>query len=358
MLISQRWKVVFTLLLAPAAASMAQTVTLSVSSANAAPGSTVSLNLSLSSSGTQPAALQWTLIPPTGVQSVTSTIGAAASSAGKSISCANNICVVSAINTTPISDGVVAVLSITLSATASGSVPIQISGAVAASATGAYLPVTVSGGTITVTPAITVSLIPTSVTLSASQSQQFSATVSGSSNTAVQWSINNSIGTLSATGLYTAPPSVSTTEVISVTATSLASPIVSATAIVTLIPAVGVVLRPASVIALAHQNYQFLATVSGTGNTAVTWSTTPAVGTISSGGVYTAPSSTGITVTATSVADPTKIASANVYLTAYGFSAAVFSSGIWYVDSNRNGMFDGIAGGDQILYSANQEICL
>jgi len=128
--IGQRWKLLFTVLLVSSGASMAQTVNLSLSSASATAGSTVSLNLSLSSSGTQPAALQWTLNPPRGAQSVTAAIGSAASFAGKSISCANNICVVSAINATPIGNGVVAVLSITLWAIASGNVPIQISGGV------------------------------------------------------------------------------------------------------------------------------------------------------------------------------------------------------------------------------------
>jgi len=104
--------------------------------------------------------------------------------------------------------------------------------------------------------------------------------------------MNSSAGTLSATGVYTAPSSVSITEVLSVTATSVASPTVSTKATVTLVPTVQVVLKPASVMLLAQQNYQFQATVSGTSNAAVTWSAVLAMGTISSSGVYTAPSST------------------------------------------------------------------
>ncbi len=304
----------------------------------------------MSSSGDQPAGLQWTLNVPSTVQSVTTAVGSAASSAGKSISCANNICIISAMNTTPIASGVVAVLSVTLSSAASGTLSIQLSGGIAVDPTGTAIPVTVSGGTITVTTPITVSLTPTSATLSASQTQQFTATVSGTSNTAVQWSMSGTVGTLSSTGLYTAPSSISVTEVISITATSAASLTVSATATVTLVPTVQVTLQPASVSLLALQTYQFQATVSGTSNTGVTWSVAPVAGTISSSGLYTAPRSTAITVTATSVVDTTKSASANVYLTAYGFTAVVFSSGIWYVDQNRNGTFDGVAGGDQIYY--------
>jgi len=60
---------------------------------------------------------------------------------------------------------------------------------------------------------------------------------------------------------------------------------------------------------------QFTATVAGTTDTAVTWSTTG--GTITTGGLYTAPNTAGTySVTATSVADPTKSAAATVTVTA------------------------------------------
>src|SRR6202007_2307218 len=61
---------------------------------------------------------------------------------------------------------------------------------------------------------------------------------------------------------------------------------------------------------------QFTALVSNTSNVAVTWSASP--GTISSAGLYQAPTvsvSTAATVTATSVADPTKSAIATVTIT-------------------------------------------
>src|SRR5690606_20810221 len=60
------------------------------------------------------------------------------------------------------------------------------------------------------------------------------------------------------------------------------------------------------------QKQQFSATVSGTTNGAVTWSAS--AGTITSGGLFTAPASASgaITVRATSVADPTKYGTATV----------------------------------------------
>ncbi len=62
-------------------------------------------------------------------------------------------------------------------------------------------------------PQVSVSILPTSVNVAAGGSQQFSASVTGSPNTAVSWEVsgiaggNASVGTVSATGLYTAPMS-------------------------------------------------------------------------------------------------------------------------------------------------------
>ena len=71
-----------------------------------------------------------------------------------------------------------------------------------------------SGGTGSSPPAvIAITISPTSATLLAGGTQQFQATVTGSSNTAVQWQVNNIVGgnsqygTISTSGLYTAPTS-------------------------------------------------------------------------------------------------------------------------------------------------------
>jgi hypothetical protein len=70
------------------------------------------------------------------------------------------------------------------------------------------------------------------------------------------------------------------------------------------------------------QTAQFTAAVSNTNNTAVTWGISPAnAGTISASGLYTAPTvanglSSTVTITATSVSDPTKSAHATETLEA------------------------------------------
>ncbi|MGH9719434.1 MAG: malectin domain-containing carbohydrate-binding protein [Bryobacteraceae bacterium] len=84
---------------------------------------------------------------------------------------------------------------------------------------------------------ISVSLTPTSITLGPTQTQEFIATVTGDPANAVNWSITPStLGLISNTGLYTAPPAVSAQQTVSVRATSAADPTRFAAAIVTLTP--------------------------------------------------------------------------------------------------------------------------
>lgn len=84
-----------------------------------------------------------------------------------------------------------------------------------------------------------IQISPNTATLQASQSQQFSATVSGSSNTGVTWSYSPQVGTLvtsgATAGLYTAPSSIAANQNIQVTATSVADPTQSSSATVTLV---------------------------------------------------------------------------------------------------------------------------
>src|SRR5579871_4237063 len=85
---------------------------------------------------------------------------------------------------------------------------------------------------------------------------------------------------------------------------------------------ISIQLNQTSVTLAAGATQQFTAFVNGTNNTAVTWSVdnvnggNPTVGAITSAGLYTAPNSAGThIVTATSVADTTKSASATVTVT-------------------------------------------
>jgi hypothetical protein len=161
---------------------------------------------------------------------------------------------------------------------------------------------------------VTVSITPTDSQLTAGQTQQFAATVSGTTNTAVTWTAT--LGSVSSAGLYSAPASVTAQTTATVTATSVADPMKTASATVVIHPAVSVSVTPASATLTQGQTQQFTASVTGTVNTGVTW--TASAGTISESGLYTAPASiaaqTTATVTATSMADPTKKATASVTL--------------------------------------------
>lgn len=86
------------------------------------------------------------------------------------------------------------------------------------------------------TAGVSVSVTPTSATISSSGTQQFMATVTGTSNTAVTWAA--SAGSVNTNGLYTAPVVQSTTQA-TVTATSQADTTKSASTAITINPAGG-----------------------------------------------------------------------------------------------------------------------
>ncbi len=154
----------------------------------------------------------------------------------------------------------------------------------------------------------TISLVPVKVTVSplaasmnAGQTQQFTATVTGTTNTTVIWSLSPAVGSIAwATGLYTAPASIASVQTVTVTATAVNGATASAT--LTLVP-VKVTVSPLTASLNTGQTQQFTATITGTTNTAATWTLSPAVGSISSTGVYTAPASIAsaqtVTITAT-----------------------------------------------------------
>ena len=176
---------------------------------------------------------------------------------------------------------------------------------------------------ITAASPVTVTVAPASAAVAASTTRQFSAAVAGSSNTAVTWTVNgaaggnSTTGTISSTGLYTAPAAVPNPAVVTVRATSAADASASGVASVTVQapagPLVTVTVAPAAVTVAPSATSQFSATVTGSANAAVTWSVNgiaggnALVGTISATGLYAAPaappSPASVTVRATSAAN-------------------------------------------------------
>ena len=89
-----------------------------------------------------------------------------------------------------------------------------------------------------VSPAlISVTVDPSSVILSSGQPRLFTATVANSANSAVTWSIDPpDAGTVSQTGLYTAPAVVTEKQTITILAVSAADPTKRGSAAITLTP--------------------------------------------------------------------------------------------------------------------------
>jgi hypothetical protein len=179
------------------------------------------------------------------------------------------------------------------------------------------------GGSGSSTPPvqISVSISPTSATVSAGSTQQFTAHVTGTSNAAVTWRVVGGAtnGTISSTGLYLAPTTIPTPAQVAVTATSQADSSKSASASVTI--QIGVQISPHSVTLEVLGIQQFSASVNGSSNPAVNWSVVggTANGTIDSLGLYTAPATVPnpaqVTVKATSQVDITQFGTAAVTVT-------------------------------------------
>ncbi len=170
---------------------------------------------------------------------------------------------------------------------------------------------------VTVTGALTVS--PAAASVQAGHTQQFSAVINGQATTAVTWSVdgvsggNSTVGSISSSGLYTAPAQVGTHTI---TATSTANSSTTAKAAISIWT---MSISPGSAVLTAGATQQFQATVSGLSGTAVTWSVdgisggNSTVGIITSAGLYTAPGLAGAhTVTATSTASASATVSAGI----------------------------------------------
>lgn len=157
---------------------------------------------------------------------------------------------------------------------------------------------------------IQVSVSPTAASLQTGSQQQFSALVSGTSNTAVTWSASS--GTVSSSGMYTAPASAGTYTITAIS-NSDSTKSGSALAVVSAPQTVSVSISPGSASVDEASQVQFTATVSGVSNTAVTWAVTRGAGTITQSGLFTAPKAAeSDVITATSQGNTAKSASASI----------------------------------------------
>jgi hypothetical protein len=213
---------------------------------------------------------------------------------------------------------------------------------------------TSASATVTITSGVTVMVTPNAVTVAPGQRQSFAASVTNSPDTAVTWAVNGipngnaTVGQVCVSGSnpcvaptgaqaaaidYLAPASAPSVNPVTLTATSNADPSKTASASITIFVAQGpvsVTIAPAYAFVAPSgatpSTRQFTATVSNSVNTSVTWSVQGGVagqgcagsacGSVTAGGLYTAPSAApspnSIAVIATSAADSTKSATAMV----------------------------------------------
>src|SRR5690348_3976088 len=181
-------------------------------------------------------------------------------------------------------------------------------------------------------PSIVVTVTPTTASALLGNSQAFSANVANTANTSVTWSVNGvpggniSTGTISSAGLYTAPADLPSTTTVQVTATSQADATKSATAQLTIASDLTISVAPpnSSVELGSTQGFHAALTSAGHPDTSVRWSLSgpacpAACGAVDLNGNYTAPvilpSPANATLTAQSVADPSKQASAPILIT-------------------------------------------
>lgn len=181
-------------------------------------------------------------------------------------------------------------------------------------------------------PSITVSVTPPSGSIVLGNQMTFTATVSNANDTSVSWSVDGvtggsaTIGAITSTGVYTAPVDLPSPATVQITATSHADPTKSGSANVTVTSDITLALSPnlASVELGARQAFQTTVTSSGHPDTSVLWSLSGgacpnACGAVDAAGHYVAPgilpSPATATLTAQSVADPSKQISAAITIT-------------------------------------------
>jgi hypothetical protein len=160
----------------------------------------------------------------------------------------------------------------------------------------------------------------------------FSATVTNTTNTSVSWSVNGvsggnaAVGSISPGGVYTAPADLPSPAAVQITATSQADTTKSGSATETVQSDITLALtpNPARVELGASQAFQSVVASAGHPDTAMRWSLSGAAcasgcGSVSAGGSYVAPqilpSPASVTITAQSVADPSRQVSAAVAIT-------------------------------------------
>jgi hypothetical protein len=172
-------------------------------------------------------------------------------------------------------------------------------------------------------PQITVTIAPNSGTVLLGNTLAFSANVTNTSDSSVFWSVDGisggspQVGTISPDGLFTAPADLPSGGKVQVTATSHADSSKSSTAGVTVSSDIAISVSPvsSSLELGALQSFHAIIASSGKPDPAIRWSLSGTAcpnncGSVDANGNYTAPAilptAPSVSLTATSVADPSR----------------------------------------------------
>lgn len=205
---------------------------------------------------------------------------------------------------------------------------------------------------ITVEPFIRIT--PEKATLKASETREFVARVTHPPNGKVQWTLNPNIGSV-VDGLYTAPASLQSQQTVALTAASIDNPAFMATAVITLNPVVSIDVTPSWAVLYMAQTRRFQASAVNAGPKEVKWSISPPnAGTISSTGLYTAPSTIATTqavkIIATSVANPAISGSTTIYISPRPFKIFLFPTGLTLAPGESTGTLVTLLATDRFLH--------
>ena len=174
-----------------------QGVGLSIGSGSGTAGGTVTLPLTVASTGgAQTTGLQWTFSYSSDITGVTVVAGSSTTNAAKSLSCSGNNCLVAGFNSTVIADGSVASATFQIAANPSSNpILIQLTSVVATTASGTSIPSSGGSGTISLPGTISLSSLNcTSSTINTPGSTSCSVALTGAasgSGFAVSLSSNN-----------------------------------------------------------------------------------------------------------------------------------------------------------------------
>lgn len=179
------------------------------------------------------------------------------------------------------------------------------------------------GGSGSAGQPISVTISPAAASIAPAATQTFTAAVANTTNTAVTWSVQEGAtgGSITNAGVYTAPAAAGTYHIV---ATSQAD--AAKTAVVPVAVHIAVAISPTTITLSPGQAVPFTAAITGTSNTAVTWSIQEgaAGGAITNAGVYTPTAANGtFHIIAISQADPSQQAIATVVVQSGSATGAI-----------------------------------